>query len=85
MKVSSKIYKGIEYIQLNELPSDQKEKISEFLDSESLIKILINEKVVCNCIQYKEYEKWFDTVFRKAAPVPVKKERLTEVPAVSIA
>jgi hypothetical protein len=88
MNVSSKIYKGIEYVQLNELPSEQKEKIREYLDEEALIKILIDEKVVSNCIQYRYYELWFDTVYRTVAatPAPVgNPERVPGSPGVVIA
>jgi hypothetical protein len=80
MKVNSKIYKGIEYVQLNELPSEQKERITESLHEEALIKILIDEKVVSNCIQYRYYELWFDTVYRKVAATPAPVENTDRVP-----
>lgn len=86
MKVSSKIYKGIEYVRLSELPKDQKEKISESLSGESLIKILIDETVVSNCLQYKDYDFWFENVYKKIVPVTVTKiERVTESSNVVIA
>jgi hypothetical protein len=86
MKVSSKIYKGIEYVQLNELPAEQKEKFSESLDQETLIKILIDEKVVSNCIQYKDYEFWFDNIYKKIIQVPVTKiDRMPEPSGVVVA
>lgn len=79
MKVSSKIYKGIEFVQLNELPKDQKDKISQAFTEDSLIKILIDDTIVSNCIQYKEYELWFETVYRKSIQLPVvRPERFTE-------
>ena len=86
MKVNSKIYRGIEYVQLNELPKDQKEKISESLNEDTLIKILIDEWVVSNCIQYKDYELWFDNVYRGFIQVPVTKiERVQESSNVIVA
>jgi hypothetical protein len=86
MKVNSKIYKGIEYVQLNELPNDQREKISESLNEETLIKILIDEKVVKNCIQYKDYELWFDNIYKPVISAPsIKIERLPEPSGVIIA
>ena len=42
MMIDSKIYRGIEYVQLDELPSTQREKISQTLNSELLIKIMID-------------------------------------------
>jgi hypothetical protein len=63
MKVSSKIYKGIEYIQVKDLPEEQQEKILETLNHECLIKILIDKSIISNCIQYKDYVLWFDTIY----------------------
>ncbi len=77
MKVSSKNYKGIEYVQLSELPAEQKERISQTLGEDDLIKILIDERIVRNCIQYRTYERWFDSVYRSVASSP-KIERMTE-------
>lgn len=69
MKVISKVYKGIEYVQLGDLPREQQEKLKATVDPAIFIKILIENKVVANCIQYKDYSLWFDNVFK--APVPV--------------
>lgn len=68
MKVNSRIYKGIEYIQLNDLPDDQQQKLRETLSEDSLIKILIDKNIISNCLQYKYYEVWFDSVFVRANP-----------------
>ncbi len=73
MKVNSKIYKGIEYIQLNELPEMQQKEILTTLDQEVLIKILVDGKILTNCLQYKDYESWFDTTY-KLAPRVLHKE-----------
>lgn len=61
--VPSKIYKGIEYIQLDELPLDQQEKIQKTLSREFFIKILVNGQIVSNCIQYRHYRNWFESVY----------------------
>jgi hypothetical protein len=85
MKVSSKNYKGIEYVQLIDLPVEQREKISESLNEEILIKILIGEIVVQNCIQYKDYEFWFDNVYRKSAVKQVVRSEQFKEEAVELA
>jgi hypothetical protein len=86
MKVRSKIYKGIEYILLSDLPTEQKEKICTSLNEDAIIKILIDEKVVTNCIQYKDYELWFDNVYRKVVASPsVKIERVPDASNVLVA
>lgn len=68
MKVKSSVYKGIEYIQINTLPADQKLKLMETLNSELLIKILADGKLIGNCIQFKDYEFWFDNIFLPQSP-----------------
>lgn len=68
MKVKSSVYKGIEYIQINTLPADQRVKLLETLNSELLIKILADGKLIGNCIQFKDYEFWFDNIFLPQSP-----------------
>lgn len=72
MKVDCKIYKGIEYVVLNELPQLQQEKIIETIKPEIFIKILIEGKIVAQCLQYKDYSYWFDNVFKATKPAAVK-------------
>jgi hypothetical protein len=84
MKVNSRIYKGIEYIQLNDLPQDQQEKIIETLHSEFFIKILIDTTIIKNCIQYKDYEMWFDSLYVTQQSVPAKVERHVEISSTSM-
>lgn len=64
--VTSKMYKGIEYIQLNDLPADQKEKIKTTLNKDMIIKILVNGELLSDCIQYKDYRAWFQNVYAPA-------------------
>jgi hypothetical protein len=72
MMIDSKIYKGIEYVQLNELPLTQREKITQSLSNELLIKIMIDGQIISDCLQYKDYSFWYNTVFKP------KSESLTE-------
>ena len=85
MKVNSTIYKGIEYIQANALPPDQKEKLLQTINHDLFIKILVDEKLIGNCLLYKDYEIWFENVY---APQSVGNERSgnrnVESPAVQI-
>jgi len=64
MKVNSSIYKGIQFVQVNALPSDQKDKLLSTINRELLIKILIDGKLVGNCLQFKDYETWFDNIYQ---------------------
>jgi hypothetical protein len=68
MKVNSKIYKGIEYIQLSDLPKDQQDLIVKNLNEEFFIKILVEKNVISNCIQYKDYALWFESFYNSRIP-----------------
>ena len=68
MKVKSKIFKGIEYIQIAELPPEQQELLAKTLNKSIIIKILINGKVVRDCIQFKDYQTWYENIFKLNTP-----------------
>ena len=76
MKVERKIFKGIEYVTLADLPQSQREVLLQTLSKDHFIKILIEGVIVAQCLQYKDYSFWFENVF-KAKPQPVK-EVVTE-------
>lgn len=64
MKVKAEIFKGIEFVQINKLPDEQRLKFLESLNRHLIIKILIDGKIIGNCVQYHEYELWFDNIFK---------------------
>jgi hypothetical protein len=64
MKVNSTIYKGIEYVQVNSLPAEQKERLLQTINHDLFIKILVNEKLIGNCLLFKDYEIWFDNIYK---------------------
>ena len=67
MKVKSKIFKGIEYVQLSELPKEQVNILMQTLNNDLIIKILIAGKVQNDCIQFKDYVSWFDNVYKSSS------------------
>lgn len=78
MKVQATIYKGIEFVSLQDLPADQ-QLLLQHNDAVERIKILIDGKVNSNCIQYKDYSYWYAMIFMKSvppaeAPAPVMME-----------
>jgi hypothetical protein len=82
MKVKSTIYKGIEYVQINTLPKEQMDSLMKTINRELLIKILIDDKLVGNCLQFKDYESWFDLVYSSDKPTATKvKEKETVLEA----
>ena len=85
MKVQSTIYKGIEYVQVSALPADQREKILKTINQGLLIKILVDGKLVSNCLQFKDYEDWFEGVFKdQARPVKSKNKQKGNGPATPV-
>lgn len=82
MKVSSSIYKGIQYIQVSALPVEQRDRLLNTINTELLIKILVDGKVIGNCLQFKDYERWFENVYRPiSAAEGLVTGRTTEAPA----
>ncbi|HEY3401985.1 MAG TPA: hypothetical protein VGK59_01280 [Ohtaekwangia sp.] len=72
MKVQAKNFKGIEYIQVNQLPKDQYEKFQLTINKSLFIKILIDGKVISGCVQYKDYSLWYEGVYMNGKPVGVE-------------
>ena len=75
MKVNSTVYKGIEYVQVRELPPDQQELLLQSINRELLIKIIVEGQAIGNCLLFKDYERWFDRVYAVregiAQPLPI--------------
>jgi hypothetical protein len=76
MKVSSSIYKGIQYVQVSNLPSEQRDRLLVTIDRELFIKILVDGKLIGNCLQFKDYESWFENVYR---PISIPEARSSVV------
>ena len=58
-KLSICTYKGIEYIQLSTLPATQADSLRQTLNERTLIKILVDDVILNDCVLYSAYEKWF--------------------------
>jgi hypothetical protein len=72
MKAKAKFFKGIEYVVATELPEDQ-QLLLEHGGNLEYIKILVDGKVISNCLSYSVYSSWYHSVFfvqRAAAPKP---------------
>jgi hypothetical protein len=60
MKVVVEIYKGIEFVRISNLPVEQKELISNSNLSRKVIKIMKDETVLHDCLQYRDYLEWYE-------------------------
>jgi hypothetical protein len=77
MKVNSTIYKGIEFVEISTLPSEQKTSLLQTVSPDLLIKILVDGKLMPRCIQYKDYEEWYDNSYR---PTSKEESGTTAIP-----
>jgi len=58
-KINIRNYKGIEYIQLSSLSATQAGSLRLTLSERTLIKILVDDVILKDCVLYSAYEKWF--------------------------
>jgi len=77
MKVNSTIYKGIEFVEISALPNEQKTTLLQTVNPDLLIKILVDGKLIPRCIQYKDYEQWYDNSY---LPMNGSKKESNSVP-----
>ena len=64
MKVDAKIFKGIEYVQMSELPQAQREILPQTINPDLFIKLLVDGKIISGCLQYKDYNNWYQNHFQ---------------------
>ncbi len=64
MKVDAKIFKGIEYVQVSELPQSQREMLIQTINPDLYIKLLVDGKIIGGCLQYKDYSHWYQGQFQ---------------------
>ena len=69
-KLSICTYKGIEYIQLSTLPAIQADSLRQTLNERTLIKILVDDVILNDCVLYSAYEKWF-VVYTEEIKIPI--------------
>ena len=66
MKLEPKVYKGINYIRILELPKKQKLIYSEGQKQMELIKINTGNQVFQDCILYNVYDSWYSSIYLQA-------------------
>lgn len=72
MKAKATAYRGIEFISVTDLPVNQ-QVLLQHASKPDRIKILMDGKILSNCIQYREYADWFNNVYKSSvAPTETK-------------
>jgi hypothetical protein len=59
-KMKPEVYKGISFVRLSDLPKDQKHVICQ--SEIRKIKIKTDSSVLTDCVQYLDYENWFESI-----------------------
>ncbi len=58
MKIASEIYKGIEFVRISSLDANEKMNIWQTIERGKIIKILRDNELLNDCIQYHDYVSW---------------------------
>jgi hypothetical protein len=70
--IGARVFKGIEFIRISDLPLDQQPGIKEWANNEVVIKIQTEDKLYSDCIQYKDYLYWFESILKEATTTETK-------------
>lgn len=83
-KLPEEVFKGIHFIRVSELPGEQQKLFAEWLPRDQFIKIMIEDHVVADCVQYHHYNHWFEQVYPKQIEALEVVEPKRETPSVGI-
>lgn len=79
MKVDAKIFKGIEYVQVSELPQAQREILTQTINPELFIKLLVDGKIISGCLQYKDYNNWYLNQYQPKLNAPREQSVIPDI------
>lgn len=66
MPVLPENYKGIEFVRISALPEDQKKNIWNSIDRDKVIKILKDDCLLNDCVQFQDYKIWYSQYLHQA-------------------
>lgn len=69
MKVLAENYRGIEYVRISKLPDEQKANLVQALPSDKIIRILQENELLTDCVQFKHYEAWYKAHYKNGVTV----------------
>jgi len=64
MKLQATLYRGIEFVRIEDLPGNQKQVLKTSPDFPERIKLLIDGKVSGECLLYSAYSIWYAQVYK---------------------
>ena len=66
IKAYPHINQGGEYVQVSKLPFIQAIKLRNWLGQTSFVKIKSDNRLIEDCVQFSEYEYWFDCFYSES-------------------
>lgn len=82
MIVKPSLYRGIEFVCITDLPTEQQILMQSSPQFPERINILIEGEIKRNCIQYHAYTQWFKDVYNNSvAQAPAVKQQETAEPS----
>jgi len=79
MLVDPEHYKGISFVRISALPSEQRSKIRQSFSRELIVKILRDNSLINDCIVYSDYLHWYRSEKKGAAAETVPLQELQVV------
>jgi hypothetical protein len=82
MRLVPENYKGIEFVRISSLPENQRALFWKSFDKHKIIKILMADSLLNDCIQYHDYTEWHSHQFKHeivSNPTPVASTPLQPV------
>jgi hypothetical protein len=79
MKVGARSYKGIEFVTVADLPPEQQHVLRKSHDPERII-VAMDNRLLRNCLLYKEYERWYYAVYKRISAVPTSAPATNDAP-----
>ena len=79
----AKVYKGIYYIRISELPEDQQVQIKNIDSKDLIIKILTDTELMSDCVAYADYQSWFQNIYTRVSPAQ-EEEKVQEPQKASV-
>lgn len=76
----AEIYKGIEFVRISNLPSDEQEQIAVWSRGRK-ITILSEESLWRDCIQFRDYKEWYENHYQPNVKAHLQAETIKERPA----
>lgn len=67
----AKVYKGIHYVRVSDLPEDQQVQIKHIESKDLIIKILTESELMSDCITYQDYQNWYQNIYTRVSPAEV--------------